>query len=87
MADVLRSIDYWGNKMPKCPHCGTDFPVWDYDNPLSLNYEDGGHTEFECRSCRKPFVCVTQVNYTFSTAVSDEAADDDNWGPQEADVA
>lgn len=84
---VTHSIDYWGNKTPKCPHCDKDLDVWGGDNPNSLNYEDDGHTTFECASCSKEFVCVTHVGYTFSTAVSDEAADDDNWGPQEAEAA
>jgi hypothetical protein len=76
-------LDYWHNEKPKCPHCDEDFDVWGGDNPLSLDYEDGGRTAFECQSCQKEFVCVTHVSHTFSTAVSDEAADDDAWGPQE----
>ena len=78
------SIDYWGNDRPKCPHCGTDFKVWGDDNPLLLNYQDGGKTDFECVSCRKEFVCVTMVKYAFSTAISEDAADDGEWGPQVA---
>jgi len=80
-------IDYWNNDLPKCPHCDADFGVWSDDNPLSLNYEDGGKTDFECTSCGKGFVCVTAVRYKFSTAVSEEDADDDNWGPQEQAAA
>ena len=83
----MDETDYWRNEKPKCPHCGTDFDVWDGDRPLDLNYEDGGHTTFNCGSCSKNFVCVTEVHYKFSTAVSDEAADDEQWGPQEADAA
>lgn len=79
-------INYWGNAKPKCPHCDADFDVWGEDNPLSLDYEDGGQTTFQCESCRKDFVCVTRVEYTFSTAVSKEAADDDMWGPQTEDA-
>lgn len=78
---------YWHEPKPKCPHCGELFDVWFGDNPLTLNYEDGGHTTFECDSCRKEFVCVTAVEYSFSTAVSEEAADDEEWGPQEAEPA
>jgi len=80
---VSHYLDYWGNKLPKCPNCKADFEVWSGDNPLSLEYEDGVKTTFECGSCRKEFVTVTHVEYTFSTAVSEEAADDDEWGPQE----
>lgn len=78
------ALDYWGNKLPKCPHCTADFQVWSGDNALDLNYEDGGFTTFSCESCSKDFVCVTAVEYTFSTAVSEEAASDDEWGPTEA---
>lgn len=74
-------IHYWANRLPKCPHCDTDLQVWDFDNPLALNYEDGGKTDFDCPSCKKGFVCVTIVKYEFSTAVSEEAADDEEWGP------
>lgn len=63
------------------PHCGTDFKVWTDDRPLSLNYEDDGHTTFDCSDCGKEFVCVTSVRYVFATAVSEEAASDGEWGP------
>lgn len=77
------NIEYWGNEKPKCPHCGESFDVWEEDNPLNLNYEDGGSTTFQCGDCLKDFVCVTSVRYVFSTAVSEEAASDEEWGPQE----
>ena len=81
------ALDYWSQRHPKCPHCDELFPVWEGDNPLSLNYEDGGQTTFKCRDCGKDFVCVTVVSYEFSTAVSEDAASDEKWGPQEADAA
>ncbi|MGY4621999.1 transposase-like protein [Bradyrhizobium sp. USDA 4472] len=84
---MKHSIDYWSNELPKCPHCDKDFQVWSYDHPVELNYEDGGRTMFECDSCGNEFACVTNVKYTFSTAVSDDAADDEEWGPQEATAA
>lgn len=77
------NVDYWGNKNPKCPHCGADFKVWENDRPMSLSYEDDGRSTFDCDRCGKNFVCVTIVRYVFSTAVSEEAADDEEWGPQE----
>lgn len=78
----MNYINYWGNEKPKCPHCGEDFDVWDGDHAMSLSYEDSGQTTFECAGCRKDFVCVTMVQYRFHTAVSEEAADDERWGPQ-----
>lgn len=83
----LTYLDYWGNEKPKCPHCGTDFGVWENDNPLNLSYEDGGQTMFECGSCGKDFCCVTHVTYKFSTALDDDAADDERWGPAKANAA
>jgi uncharacterized metal-binding protein YceD (DUF177 family) len=78
--------DYWRNDKPKCPHCKIDFEVWSEDHPMSLNYEDGGKTTFECERCNKEFVCVTSISYTFSTAISDEAADNEDWGPERAEL-
>lgn len=77
-------IQYWRNDLPKCPHCDADFEVWSGDNPLDINYEDGGSTKLECESCHQGFVCVTAVEYKFSTAVSEDAASDEEWGPTEA---
>lgn len=74
---------YFMNDLPKCPFCGMSFPVWDEDNPLTLDYQDGGRTVFQCEYCAKSFVCVTNISYNFSTAVSEEMADDEEWGPQE----
>lgn len=86
MAD-LTYLDYWGNDKPKCPHCGADFDVSRGDNALNLSYEDGGQTMFACASCDKDFCCVTHIKYSFSTAVDDDAADDEQWGPRKADAA
>ncbi len=81
------ALDYWHEAKPRCPHCGECFEIWENDHPLALNYEDGGRTTFECESCNKPFVCETVVSYVFSTAVSEEAADDDDWGPEQEAAA
>lgn len=80
------ALEYWHNAKPKCPHCSETFQVWEMDNPLSLSYEDGGKTTFECQSCGKEFVVVTHIEYNFSTAVSEEAADEEEWGPQPIEV-
>lgn len=79
---MKNEIDYWANKLPKCPHCDADFDVWHGDRPLALSYEEGGKTTFNCVRCQKEFICVTMVTYTFSTAVSEDAADNEEWGPQ-----
>ncbi len=80
-------LNYWGNDKPKCPHCAADFDVWGGDNPLSLSYEEDGQTTFDCEACGKPFVCVTSVQYKFHTAVSEDAANDQQWGPLELAAA
>jgi hypothetical protein len=80
----MSAIEFWGNEKPKCPHCRTDYDVWDGDSPLGLAYQDEGRTTFDCQSCGKEFVCVTSVRYVFHTAVSEDAASDEEWGPQEA---
>jgi hypothetical protein len=78
---MAHDFDYHRNRLPKCPHCGKDFDVWAGDNPQSLNCDDGGFTNFECNACGHEFVTVTFIDYKFSTAVSDEAAEDEEWGP------
>jgi len=80
-------LDYWREPRPRCPHCGVPFEIWSGDNPLDLNYNDGGKTTLECGACEKEFVCVTVVEYSFSTAVSEEAADEEEWGPQQPEAA
>ena len=81
---MAHDIDYQLNKLPKCPHCGHDLPVWSDDNPVCLNYEDEGRTTWDCPKCEQTFVSVTRVEYRFDTAVSEEAADNDEWGPASA---
>lgn len=78
---LLSELNYMRNTLPKCPHCGENFPVWSEDHPLNLSYEDGGRVTFACESCGKDFICVTDVTYLFSTAVSEVRADDEEWGP------
>lgn len=84
---MSHSIEYWGNEKPKCPHCDADFDVWGGDNAMLISYEDGGNAALECASCHKDFVAVTSLRYVFATAVSEEAADDEEWGPQQKDDA
>jgi hypothetical protein len=78
----MSDLGYERLMRPRCPHCGEDFHVWDGDNPLALSYEDGGRTEFICDECNEVFTCVTTHRYVFSTAINEDAADDEQWGPQ-----
>ena len=51
---------------------------------MLLQEINGGSSVWTC-DCGKDFVAVTTIHYTFSTAVSEEAASDEQWGPQEED--
>ena len=62
-------LDFWGQKYPKCPHCGT---VYDIDDNESWElYEDDEHT-VTCHSCELEFQVNTIVGYRFSTDEQDE---------------
>jgi len=80
------SIDCWGNDDPMCPHCGAKFDLGKYDRAMDVSYEDGGVTEWRCDSCRKEFVSVTMVSYSYHTAIDEEHASDELWGYQEPET-
>ena len=56
--------DFWGNKVPRCPHCGVECDPSDHD--WYDLYEEGEH-EKECPHCDGEFVISTRVSYSFST--------------------
>jgi hypothetical protein len=58
------SFDFFGNKNPKCPHCGVEIAV-DANDWWRL-YEEGEH-EVECPECDESFSVSTRVSYSFST--------------------
>jgi len=58
------SLEFWGNREPKCPHCGHEVGVG--DNELWRLYEEGEH-EVECPHCENSFMVSTRVSYSFST--------------------
>ncbi|MCY1228223.1 hypothetical protein D9M72_405240 [compost metagenome] len=57
-------MSFWGNKQPKCPHCGKEIDIG--SNDWWRLYEEGCH-EVECPECEEPFSVVTRVSYSFST--------------------
>jgi hypothetical protein len=67
------TLDFFGNKTPKCPHCGNDFHIaqneaWDlYD-------ENDGHS-VNCPNCERDFDVVTRCSYTFSTDEQEDEAE------------
>jgi uncharacterized Zn-finger protein len=64
------TLEFWGNKQPKCPHCGADCDV--NENEWWKLYEEGEH-EVTCPHCDGDFTVSTMVSYSFSTDTQEEA--------------
>lgn len=64
-------IEFWGNDLPKCPHCGHLYDINDHE-AWGL-YEEGPH-EIECPSCDLEYDVTVNVSCTYST---DEQEDDE----------
>ena len=67
------TLEFWGNKYPKCPHCGNDYDpnetgVWGI-------YEEGEH-EVTCDHCDGDFMVSTNVSYSFSTDTQEDEDDE-----------
>lgn len=62
--------DYFGNREPRCPHCGEECPV--SDNDWWDLYEEGEH-EVCCSHCDGDFTVSTRVSYSFSTDEQEDA--------------
>ena len=56
--------EYWGNKMPRCPHCGTECGV--IENEWFDLCEEGEH-EVSCPHCEGDFSVSVTVIYRYST--------------------
>lgn len=68
-AEPAGSLEFWGNKHPKCPHCAAEIDV--SANDLWRIYEEGEH-EIDCPICDLEFSVSTNVSYSFSTDRQDE---------------
>ncbi len=68
---VRGTTEFWGNKMPKCPHCGYDYDIARND-AWSL-YDDNNDHEVECPSCDLSYRVRTSAVYSFSTDEQDDA--------------
>ena len=75
--------EYEMNTSPVCPHCEHEFKPDDYVEGM---YDDGAYSDITCPSCDKPYVSVTSVSFYYSTAVSEQAASDDEWGPKDLET-
>jgi len=83
MSRELSEYDCLYSDNPVCPHCGDVFDLGKHDRAMDVSYEDGGQSEWKCDGCKKDFVSVTVVSYSYCTAVDEEHASDEDWGPQE----
>ena len=63
--------DYWGNKQPRCPHCGAECDV--SENDWWKLYEEGEH-DVSCPHCDGDFSVTTRVSHSFSTDEQDDDA-------------
>lgn len=71
------------NETPVCPHCGDQWKLSKHDRALDVSYVEGGYTDCKCDGCGEPFVAVTEISYSYSTAIDEDHASDELWGPQE----
>lgn len=76
-------LDYWQQSHPKCPHC----EQVQQEYLEVAQWLDGDVWSIECEDCHKTFWVLTTTSIHFSSAVSEEAASDDEWGPQDETAA
>lgn len=53
------------NKMPKCPHCGSDFGV--SENEAWHLYDENGPHDVTCPDCEEDFRVNSHADWRFST--------------------
>jgi len=68
------SIDYLGNKNPKCPHCDHEADI-DENEWWFLYDEDAPHF-VECPACEKEYQISSRATWTFDTDEQDELAEE-----------
>ena len=65
---ALESGDFWeffANKEPKCPHCGSDFSI--RENEAWQLYNDNEGHDVTCPSCELDFIVNSSATWVFST--------------------
>lgn len=67
-------MDYWGNKDPRCPHCGEVCEI--SDNGWYELYDEGEH-EVSCPHCGEDFTVSTRVSFSFGTDEQGDMDEDD----------
>lgn len=69
-AEPKGSSEFWGNRQPKCPHCGHDLDIAEHER-WGL-YEEGEH-ETECPACDLGYTVSVRVSYSYSTESQEDA--------------
>lgn len=64
------SMEFWGNKQPKCPHCGAEYDI-DRHEAWELYSDDDEH-EVDCGTCELSFRVRTITTHVFSTDEQDD---------------
>jgi len=75
---------YYRERLPKCPHCGT---VDRMDDALSDLYVDEAIVSLDCPKCEKEYVVTVSVVPKYTSYVSEDALEADEFGPRKADAA
>ncbi|TCQ78020.1 hypothetical protein EDF68_10894 [Ochrobactrum sp. BH3] len=57
--------EFYGNSQPKCPHCGDDYDIREYE--AWFLYSDDERHEVDCPSCGEPFSVNSTATWSFST--------------------
>jgi uncharacterized C2H2 Zn-finger protein len=67
------SLDFWGLKQPKCPHCGHEYDIQDHEKWCL--YEEGEH-DIECPRCDHEYRVSVSVTFSYSTDDQDDDEED-----------
>lgn len=65
LREASDKYEFYGNKMPLCPHCGAEYDISKNDH-WEL-YDDDERHDATCPACDREFMIETHVKYTFST--------------------
>lgn len=63
--DAAETIDFFANKAPKCPHCGSDFDI--ERNEAWFLFDENDTHDVECPDCDLVFQVNSLASWSFST--------------------
>ena len=64
------STHFWGNKEPRCPHCGEEIDIARFD--LFSLYDESDTHEIECPLCDESFTVKASASWSFDTSDQEE---------------